>query len=553
MESIAMNGNDIQAIPRYAAADEIAVNENMQSNNNINYASSIDRTAVDNLKKAPPPPVVATNESTANELSLSIHQDKTSPSASSVKISAPITVVAPTYQSSEESIYYQTAKALLKSGDFETALSTIEEGIEWTRTQLLSLSGPNNNNDKSDLDVCSLHESMAPFHYLYGTTLLYSIEESTDGLQPLTTVEGQSVAVATHDDEGDENVPYESGYENDDPEGENAAEERPLVEDMEIAWENLDTARTILEQVLVQNPTSDKLRADMAQILLREGDLQRQNGANTAAVTDYTSCLSFYENNTAIPKFSRKIADVHCNLGSVYFNLVVEAKKSPSEGSDIVSPDTMTAALEERDLPAKIKFYRNRGFYHHYECAKALVGIMSVYVNVDPFELFKRVEVQQPSPTSFCDEQSDDYPKMIRAKLLSLRQMLTTFPKLAEPLSLQVSDDVNDCLAALEEIQETMDEAEASEQGVVEATAMKEEITAMVSSQQQHAISEEASIPSAAAFGSASATASTALAQPIMVVKKKKKRTEEEILDDDGIDTKLPAIQDPNKKVKTCE
>ena len=51
-------------------------------------------------------------------------------------------------------------------GDFEAALSSIELGI----TSALSL--------LSEQD--ELHESIAPLYYLYGTTLLYSIEESQE-------------------------------------------------------------------------------------------------------------------------------------------------------------------------------------------------------------------------------------------------------------------------------------------------------------------------------------------------------------------------------------
>jgi tetratricopeptide (TPR) repeat protein len=449
---------------------------------------------------------------------------------------------------------------LLQSGDFETALSTIEEGIAWTKQQLSVHQTTNVE------DVNSLHESMAPFHYLYGTTLLYSIEESTDGLQPLTTVEtGATSAVEPEDDEeeDDDAQEYEGmntssnfyanemAPEAEEPQGDN-------VEDMEIAWENLDTARTILEQMLLLHPKSDKLRADMAQILLREGDLQRQNGAYTAAVTDYTSCLSYYENNTLIPPYCRKIADVHCNLGAVYFNLVVETKKGPNppEANENVTE------IQERDRPAKIVFYRNRGFYHYYECAKTLVGIIGELFQTKPYELFQRVEDDHSAQFFYCNERSDDYPKLIRSKLTSIRQLITNLTKTNSSsttveLSIEDSDLIQDSLAVLEEIQETIDEAETSEQGVVEATAMKEEITALVASQQQHDDNDgkDTNKTCSNAFGSAAAAASTAVAQPInMIVKKKKKRTEEELIDENGMDVKLPAKDNGNsKRIKSNE
>lgn len=497
--------------------ETIAVKENMQSNNvNITNSDGIsknDKGGTSNdatLKKAPP----------SNPQSL-----------------------LPTYESSEDSVYYKSAKALLQSGDFETALSTIEEGIEWTKQQL-SIHRVGSNEDEN-----CLHESMAPFHYLYGTTLLYSVEESTDGVQPLTTVEG---GITTIPEEGDENseeyegvhCSNEAAPETEEPQGDN-------VEDMEIAWENLDTARNILEHMLTLQPTSDKLRADMAQILLREGDLQRQNGAHTAAVTDYTSCLSYYENNVLIPPFCRKIADVHCNLGAVYFNLVVETKK----GADTQDMNGTTIEIQERDRPAKIIFYRNRGFHHYYECAKTLVGMISELVQTKPYELFHRVETEHAARYSYCNERSDDYPKSIRAKLTKLRQLTITMITLKSNCSVswtvEDTDLIRDSLAVLEEIQETIDEAEKSEQGVVELTAMKEEISALVASQQDDVGNGlSTATGSGNAFGSASAAASTAVAQPInmIVKKKKKKRTEKESMDEDGMDVKLPAKDDGNKK-----
>jgi hypothetical protein len=302
--------------------------------------------------------------------------------------------------------------------------------------------------------------------------------------------------------------------------------------------------------MLTLQPSSDKLKADMAQILLREGDLQRQNGAYTAAVTDYKSCLSYYESSALISPFCRKVADVHCNLGAVYFNLVVDTKK----GADAHDRDGNVVEIEERDRPAKIVFYRNRGFYHYYECSKTLVGMIAKIYHGNPLELFQRVENDHLSRYCYCDERSDDYPKSIRAKLTKLRQFLTalTTPKLNCTLDLIMEDTdlIRDSMAILEEIQETLDEAEKSEQGVVEAKAMRDEITALVSSQQQP------DDGSHTAFGSAAAAASTAMAQPInMVVKKKKKRPETlPVIPEDGVDVKLPAKDNGNpKRMKSNE
>ena len=151
----------------------------------------------------------------------------------------PPTVSEPTYTSSEESGFYIVARALLNEGRFEEALVNIEDGIESTKTALEDLG-----HDEEDI---SLHESMAPFHYLYGTTLLYQIEESSDSMAMTTAGEGENGA------------------------------EAEVLDDMLIAWENLDIARAIMERLLTEPAyaESDKLKLDIAQVYLREGDLNR--------------------------------------------------------------------------------------------------------------------------------------------------------------------------------------------------------------------------------------------------------------------------------------
>jgi tetratricopeptide (TPR) repeat protein len=471
-------------LPTFGSTDDVVVKENMQ--NNINSSSSEIKSSDD---------ILTTKKAPAVE-------------SSSLPVAPPV----PTYQSSEASDFYQSAKALLKSGDFEDALSTIEEGIAWTQQQLQA----------ADIDS-SLHESMAPFHYLYGTTLLYSIEESNDTStmqEPLTTVEA-----AANDDEGNETVPTDN--ENDD------APEAPSVEDMEIAWEHLETARTILEHMMnCKNVVSDALRADLAQVLLRAGDLQRLNGAYAASVADYTTCLSYYDQNQA-PLYTRKRADVHCNLGAVYFNLVVEAKTSDPASSSSDNGNVTAAPESER----KMAYHRGRGYHHYFECARTLVGMIAHGLGVvDPKEWFEQVEKsEEPAPCTLYDVESEHYPQFIRTRLRSMRQFVSS--QVSGTSEAELSDEVQDCLALLEEIQETIDEAETSEQGVVEATAMKEEITALVAAQCE---------PHEEAFGSATAAASTAVAQTIAVVRKKKPRPVEEVEE-----VKCPA--DPAKRIKSSE
>jgi tetratricopeptide (TPR) repeat protein len=614
--------------------EDIAIKENMQSNNINNnktmMTSNNNETTTSNMKNLTPPLSTSTTSDEPKDSILSNNDTKvesdividstdkvptttiTTTTITTNTTTDPVlptttttAVPALTYMSSKESIYYQTANVLLQRGDFEMALSTIEDGIEWTKQQIKqqhippspslpkeesSVSCTTSNSSSSSIIITgtntnddSLHESLAPFHYLYGTTLLYSIEESNDGLQqPLTTMEGHhqqqsggdtevAATMIGDDDEDDDDeavhIPYDGntnitgGVDDDDND-----DQPVIVEDMEIAWENLDTARMIVEQMLHNNPTCNQLRTDMGQILLREGDLQRQNGAYLEAITDYTNCLAYYENNNEIQPYSHKIADVHCNLGAVYFTVVVEIQKGTLDSNNETTAttsnyigttnDALTLTNQERDRLGKISFYRNRGFYHYYECSKTLVGIILELVSINPLDMFQRVSEQHSFSFSYCDEHHEDYPKMIRSTLSSLRkEVMTMIKSINISLSKDISDRINDSLLVLEEIQETIDEAETSEQGVIEATAMKEEITTLVASQQQPSSSssseDKETTPMVNVFGSISAMASTAIAQPInnnMIVKKKQKKQQriENIEVEHGIDIKPPAKTNEN-------
>ena len=92
------------------------------------------------------------------------------------------------YLDSENSEWFSSAKSLLEKGDFESSLLTIEEGINATKDMILKFriqnDTPKIQNEPTQF-VDDLHESLAPFHYLYGTTLLYSIEESIIGFTAL--------------------------------------------------------------------------------------------------------------------------------------------------------------------------------------------------------------------------------------------------------------------------------------------------------------------------------------------------------------------------------
>jgi len=404
--------------------------------------------------------------------------------ANSTSDETAVTASKPSYDDSQKSDFYQVGTTLMKSGDFDQALSMIEEGINETQSKLMSMG----------IEDCTFHEALAPFNYLYGTTLLYSIEESSAD-QAMTTIAASG-----------------ANGEGSDP--------SPEADETEIAWECLETARAALEK-LVEASTGqervDKLKVDLAQVLLREGDLERLNGRYDSAVNDYASCLRLREESSLVGPYDRKIADAHYNLGLVYGLLVAESNQPNAE-----EQVDGRSVKDENRLP----FLRGRFVHHNLMCAKALCGQIAFLCDTDPAEFIRKAEEDIPKfKTTGEEELGDDidHPKVASLKLQSLRKHVEALQTSSEN-----EPEVKDLNELLIEIQETVDEAENAERGVHEVTEMKKEISAAVSSGITDGIEAGEASSSTPAFGSSAAAASTAVAQPIMAVKKKKKRSSDE-------------------------
>lgn len=465
-----------QAVEGATAADVAAASASTSTTIGAVGASTEPSSTVATLK-APPQAAAAVAASTAK---------------------APPASEEPTYEASELSDCYVLAKTFLNAGDFEQALVTIEEGIEGTRAVLMSL------NCTDSEDEMALHPSLAPFHYLYGTTLLYSIEESND----------QSMTMGGGDGSGGGD-----------------SEQAVDADDMQIAWENLEMARTIL-QGLVDKEQTDKRKLDLAQIFLRVGDLQRLNGRYTQAAVDYRSCLLYREDNPILGPYDRKIADVHYNLGLNYMMCVAESTAAAADDGEAAPPaDPPTESVA--DMRRKI-------FYHYLACSKTLCGQLAFLANQDPDAFLAKAEADIPKFKSTGDEATDDldHPKIVSLKLQAIRKHVATLTPPEEHQDLFAN-----LHQLLQEIQETVDEAENSEKGVQEVSEMKAEISAAVAAQPGDDDDAGAGggdgATTTVGFGSAAAAASTATAQPIMAIKKKKKRPVE--------DSKPAAVEDAKR------
>jgi|UniRef100_A0A8J9SYD2 tetratricopeptide (TPR) repeat protein len=432
----------------------------------------------------------------------------------------------PSYGDSEGSDHYTVAKSLLNDGDFENALATIEEGIEKTRNDLEA------HDPEADPDRLALHPAMAPFHYLYGTTLLYSIEESTD-----TQAMAMPHASAEQEPQGGDTNGPNDGQHTDLPTEE-------VADEMQIAYENLEAARVIVEALRLSQPENTKLQLDLAQIFLREADLQRMNGQYDAALQDYTSCLSLRQSlpEALLGPYDRKIADVHYNLALVYSLAVAEA----------VKPTDDPHALQQHN--ERLALYRKRSCHHYVTCGRILCGQIAALAGQDPDTFLQKALDDLPSFKSTGEEDGandeNDHPKLASLKLQTLRRHAAQAA--TSMTSLDAQETAHELLDLLQEIQETIDESENSEQGVQTVASMKAEISAAVAAQPGDDDEEGAgtalgledsnacTATTTIGFGSSAASESTEAVIPLLAVRKKPKRTAD--------DAKLPALDDSRKK-----
>lgn len=408
-----------------------------------------------------------------------------------------VKVLVPSYETSTESEYYLVAKKMLAEGEFEEALASIEQGIEHTKARLISLGMEHD-----------FHESIAPYHYLYGTTLLYSIEESND---TQVTVDTQATSspdqvVAATPADGDDTraiLPEKAREAN--------AVNRPteITDDMEIAWENLEAARNIVERMLAEDGITgerkSKLQLDSAQMLLREGDLQRLNGRYTEAIHDYEACLQLRK--LLLDAFDRKIADTEYNLGLSYMASSTELQKDDA-GSDPVRRRVSHEHCQE-------------GVRHFLECAKIFCGQIAVLCDEKVDSVLGAYKNNDKAGLKTTGLEEDSMPSRNEAS-----QTLSGWRRSVQGLTQSEPDDgtVANLKQLLQEIQETIDEAERSKDAVRQASKLKAQAQEAVSTSGETQPTTTTGFDKPTLPDSSSAVARSGGPSPMMVVKKKKKR-----------------------------
>ncbi|VEU41960.1 unnamed protein product [Pseudo-nitzschia multistriata] len=431
----------------------------------------------------------------------------------------------PTYDSSESSERCLLARQLLNKDDFETALSLVEEQLAETTEAVRSALGP---------EGADLHEALAPLHYLYGTTLLYSLEEARGDAGAACVVAG---GVADASANAETSAPPAAGDQD--------------AEDIQIAWENLDAARAIVEAMLLAGEETlaparaAKLRLDLAQIHLREGDLQRTNGNYTSAVGDYSRCLEILQEHNRTPdekgtprNLDRKIADTQFNLGLTYLTSSSDLQKALA-GRTGKTEDPASEARKKKEAETLARDHCERGVLQQVDCAGTFCGILAGLCGADPETVLSATRgggSPGPKTTGLDDGGAPLLSEAATAASRRLEAWRTAaaalvgdrFPEVAPSFGGEDHRKVLDLLQLLDEIQETIDEAERSLEGVRQAAEIRvraqEAAEGKASEEQKHADGSTTTIGFGPATAVAATVASGASAKPVMVVKKKKKK-----------------------------
>jgi hypothetical protein len=134
------------------------------------------------------PALSSPNQATTTTMDTSTTNNK--PNAVTTDVTA--TTSPPCYLSTKHSVQYTLAKSKLSSGELDECLLIVERQLVEVKSSLMSSSikdadsaedkdgdatdsKDNNGGDDKDLE---LHEALCPLYYLYGTTLLYLVEEN---------------------------------------------------------------------------------------------------------------------------------------------------------------------------------------------------------------------------------------------------------------------------------------------------------------------------------------------------------------------------------------
>lgn len=317
------------------------------------------------------------------------------------------------------------------------------------------------------------------------------------------------------------------------------------VNDIQIAWENLESARSIVEKM---STADTELRLDLAQIHVRLGDLQRINGNYEESVADYGTCLAV--RRELLGEFDRRVADCHYNLGLAYLMLAADGDKSGATTATTVtgSGPPVAAAASGGDTStaiddARTKECKETSLIHYLSCGRGFAGLIASLCGAD------RLEIAGPAPEDNSDKKvSSDKTEECDSASVTLQAVRDRVAALKATDDAD-ADTVHEWRELLDEIQETIDASEESVRVLKDVSQLKKQAEADIEAADVAALKngltaslsalkggeEDGKKMAAVAtgptttigFGGASGAAVAAAVAPVvnmMVVKKKKKK-----------------------------
>jgi tetratricopeptide (TPR) repeat protein len=381
-----------------------------------------------------------------------------------------------TYAGTEASDAYLLAKRLLADGDFDQAMDIIAAAMASTMSRLPEESS-------------ELHECMGPFYYLYGTTLLYSIEESATG----------NFGPEEHQGEDD-------------------------ADDAQIAWENLDTSRVIVTKMREDASNDDKLTLDLAQIHMRLGDVQKANNRAADALEDYRRALELRQ--PLLGMYNSKVADLYMQTAMTYMTM------ASAEGLS-------------RELKGD---YTNKALEHYLACGKSFAGLIAFTCGHDPELATKDVDtsVGVGKTSGMTEEELRVNQMSLTLKVIRERveTMGTDDDQVQEwkEILMEIHETIDEAERAGKAMAEVM---EMKVQAMAAADA-DGEIQNIDGSTTTFGFGGEAAAAATANLTSLDvATAAEGDAKPMMMVRKKQKR------DVPAEDKQTSAQEDASKRAKT--
>jgi len=208
--------------------------------------------------------------------------------------------------------YYATACRLKNENNFEEAMIIFKA---------LMVKG-------TDIFESELSISLSRIYFQLGNALLEKLERETDVVNheaPVIVAQsegGQSKEQQhLHHPSAKEKARFDQQTPNEYPEN-NDDEDDERVEDIQIAWENLDVCRVIIEKHIEENPDlkeeeRSNLNAQLANCYLRLGDAENWKEDFTAALQEYKKSLEIHEKQTH-PNRLRRLSELHFLIGNTY-------------------------------------------------------------------------------------------------------------------------------------------------------------------------------------------------------------------------------------------